>query len=141
MLLYWPKRYIDNWFPKRYFQIRKDKVIIKPPKKDEISLGGYSPLHHIDKEDLFDVIKLKTPGSKLQTLINKVLVKLKSNEDEEIILSLINLTYEKRTEDETIKLVVLVAQLIEIIEQEEQTKKDEKNMELIIEEINKLNLI
>ena len=38
MLLYWPKKYIDRWFPKRYFQIKKEKVIIKPtPKAPEIS--------------------------------------------------------------------------------------------------------
>jgi len=145
-MLYWPNRYIDNWFPKRYFQIKDGQIVVPIPSKPDISLGGYVPLIDIDKEQLFKDVLLKIPNPKLSLLINKLFLKIeknKSDEDEAIALSLIyRLVHkEQREEEELIYYVQLVVELIEIIEREEGIEKENENLIHIMEELNKLNLI
>lgn len=143
MLLYWPKKYIDNWFSKRYFQIKKDKVVVSIPSGGSATIGPHVPLHLVDQDELLKTISLRLPNSKLIPTISNLLVKVKKNEeDEEIILSLINYTYLKKSEEETLRYVELIIQLIEIIDEEEKTGDiEEEELKIIIEELNKLNLI
>jgi hypothetical protein len=146
MLQYFPSKYIDNYFPKRYFHIKDGEIVVPIPSlQQEISLGGYSPLIQIDRDELFKDLNLKIPDSKLIPLISKLLVKIENNaeEDEAIALSLIyRLVHkEQREEEELIYYVQLVVELIEIIEREEGIEKENENLIHIMEELNKLNLI
>lgn len=142
MLQYYPNRYIDNYFPKRYFQIKEGEVFVQLPKKEEISLGGYSPLLEIDREELFKEISVKLPHTKIIPLISNLLVKIENNseEDELIVLTLINTLFQQQKEEDVIYYVQLITQLVEIIEKEEEIEKENDEIVNIIEELNKLNM-
>jgi hypothetical protein len=133
-----PKNYFQiNYFPSLYFQIKKDKVVVDIPSGGSVSLGPYTPAYDISKEDLFDVIKVKTGNDTLQLLIGKALGKIYHNDDEEVLLTLINYTLLNESEEKTIELVQLVIELIEAIEEEEKNLRDEdeKVLELILENL------
>jgi hypothetical protein len=125
MMLYFPQRYFFPYFPQRYFQIKEDVVIGLP------DLGGedisreweYSTKYDIDRGELLKSIKLKSPGSRLIALVNEVLVKVSYNEDEEILLSLINLALETKSEKAAIDVTEQLIEFIDLVDKEDRGRK------------------
>lgn len=143
VLNYWPKNFIENFFPTRFFQITKDRVVVNYSNSGGSStadVGLYTPVYDTDEDGLFKSLDLRFPKSKLKMRVNDLMVKVNNDQDKNILLSLLHLNFSTKEEQHNNNLVELLIQLVENVEKKEKnTIEEEEDLKVILDQITELN--